>query len=94
MNVSPFAQADQINEPILLIHGEEDPNSGTYPMQTRRLYQAIKGNGGTARMVILPLEGHGYQAEESQLHVLSEIEEWFNKYLKPTTRKCENCDKT
>lgn len=94
MDVSPFAQADQINEPILLIHGEEDPNSGTYPMQTRRLYQAIKGNGGTARMVILPLEGHGYQAEESQLHVLSEIEEWFNKYLKPTTRKCENCDKT
>ncbi|MFA7056376.1 MAG: prolyl oligopeptidase family serine peptidase [Candidatus Cloacimonadales bacterium] len=94
IEVSPFAQADQINEPLLLIHGENDPNSGTYPMQTRRLYQAIKGNGGTARMVILPLEGHGYQAEESELHVLSEIEGWFNKYLKPQETKDENSDES
>ncbi len=82
LEVSPFATADQINEPILLIHGEKDPNSGTYPMQTKRLYQAIKGNGGTARMVILPFEEHSYRARESELHVLSEINEWFDRYLK------------
>lgn len=82
LRVSPFATADQINEPILLIHGEKDPNSGTYPMQTKRLYNAIKGNGGTAKMVILPLEEHGYKAEESELHVLTEINEWFDRFLK------------
>lgn len=82
LRVSPFATADQINEPILLIHGDKDPNSGTYPMQTQRLYQAIKGNGGTAKMVILPLEEHGYRAQESELHVLSEINEWFDRFLK------------
>ncbi len=81
LKVSPFATADQINEPILLIHGEKDPNSGTYPMQTQRLYQAIKGNGGTARMVILPFEEHGYRARESELHVLAEINEWFDRFL-------------
>jgi dipeptidyl aminopeptidase/acylaminoacyl peptidase len=82
LQVSPFARADQINEPLLLIHGDKDPNSGTYPMQTKRLYQAIKGNGGTARMVILPFEEHSYRAKESELHVLSEINEWFDKYLR------------
>ncbi len=82
LSVSPFATADQINEPILLIHGDKDPNSGTYPMQTKRLYQAIKGNGGTAKMVILPFEEHGYRAKESELHVLSEVIDWFDKFLK------------
>ncbi len=82
LQVSPFASADQINEPLLLIHGDKDPNSGTYPMQTKRFYQAIKGNGGTARMVILPFEEHSYRAEESELHVLAEINEWFDRYLK------------
>jgi len=82
LRVSPFATADQINEPILLFHGDNDPNSGTYPMQTKRFYQAIKGNGGTAKMVILPFEDHGYRARESQLHVLAEINEWFDRFLK------------
>jgi dipeptidyl aminopeptidase/acylaminoacyl peptidase len=82
INVSPFSKADQINEPILLIHGEEDPNSGTYPMQSKRLFKAIKGNGGNSKLVILPLEEHGYKAKESQLHVLSEMIEWFDKFLK------------
>ncbi len=82
LKVSPFATADQINEPILLIHGDKDPNSGTYPMQTQRFYQAIKGNGGTAKMVILPFEEHGYRAKESELHVLAEVIEWFDRFLK------------
>lgn len=82
IEVSPFMQADKIKEPLLLIHGEDDPNSGTYPMQSRRFYQALKGNGGTARLVILPKEGHGYAARESLLHVLAETIEWFNKYVK------------
>ncbi len=82
LEVSPFMHAEKIKEPLLLIHGEDDPNSGTYPMQSRRFYQALKGNGGTARLVILPKEGHGYAARESLLHVLAETIEWFNKYVK------------
>ena len=68
--------------PLLLIHGEDDPNSGTYPLQSRRMYQALKGNGAITRLVILPNEGHGYYARESLLHVLLETIEWFDKYVK------------
>ncbi|MFO7896494.1 MAG: prolyl oligopeptidase family serine peptidase [Candidatus Cloacimonadales bacterium] len=82
LRVSPFMAADKINEPLLLMHGEDDPNSGTYPLQSRRMYQALKGNGATARLVILPLEGHGYSARKSNLHVIAEYIEWFDKYLK------------
>jgi len=82
VKVSPFMQADKIKQPLMLIHGEDDPNSGTYPIQSKRFYQALKGNGATARLVLLPNEGHGYSARESNLHVLAEMIEWFDKYLK------------
>ena len=82
MKVSPFMFAEKIKEPFLLIHGEDDPNSGTFPMQSKRMYQALKGNGATAKLVILPFEGHGYSAKESNLHVLSEMMDWFDKYVK------------
>ena len=82
IKVSPFMFAEQINEPLLLIHGENDPNSGTYPMQSKRLFQAIKANGGYSKLVLLPFEEHGYVAKESNLHVLAETIEWFDKYLK------------
>lgn len=80
--VSPFMHAHKINEPILLIHGEADNNSGTYPIQSRRLFHALKGHGATARLVMLPHESHGYRAKESVLHVLAEMFEWFDKYVK------------
>ena len=80
MNVSPFTHADKIKKPLLLIHGEADNNSGTFPIQSERLFQAIKGNGGTARLVMLPHESHGYRARESVLHTLAEMFEWANKY--------------
>ncbi|MFQ6037528.1 MAG: S9 family peptidase [Candidatus Aminicenantales bacterium] len=80
--ISPFMHADKINEPILLIHGEADNNSGTFPIQSRRLYHALKGHGATARLVMLPFESHGYRAKESVLHVLAEMFEWFDKYVK------------
>ena len=79
MNVSPFTHADKINEPLLLIHGEADNNSGTFPIQSERLFQAIKGNGGKARLVMLPHESHGYRARESVLHVLAEMFDWAAK---------------
>jgi dipeptidyl aminopeptidase/acylaminoacyl peptidase len=82
LEVSPFAHAEKITEPILLIHGENDPNSGTYPMQSKRFYQALKGNGGSVKLVILPYEGHGYQARISGLHVLAEMIEWFDRFVK------------
>jgi dipeptidyl aminopeptidase/acylaminoacyl peptidase len=82
INMSPFMHADKINEPILLIHGEADNNSGTFPIQSERLFAALKGFGGTARLVMLPCESHGYSARESILDVLAEMFEWFDKYVK------------
>jgi len=80
--VSPFWYANKINEPILLIHGEADNNQGTYPMQSERMFAAIRGNGGTARLVMLPLESHGYSAKESVEHTLFEMLTWFDKHVK------------
>jgi dipeptidyl aminopeptidase/acylaminoacyl peptidase len=82
MKVSPFTYANKINEPILLIHGEADNNAGTHTIQSERLFQAIKGHGGTARLVLLPHESHGYAARESVLHVLAEMFEWADEYVK------------
>jgi dipeptidyl aminopeptidase/acylaminoacyl peptidase len=80
--VSPFFVANKINEPILLTHGEADNNTGTFPIQSERLYAAIAGNGGTARLVMLPHESHGYAAKESLEHTLHEMITWFEKYVK------------
>ncbi|WP_404343768.1 S9 family peptidase [Pseudoalteromonas mariniglutinosa] len=79
--MSPFFHADKINEPMLMIHGKEDPNSGTFPMQSERMYAALKGLGKNARLVMLPYEAHGYRARKSLLHVLWEQEQWLDKYL-------------
>lgn len=81
-NVSPFFYADKIKDPLLMIHGEADNNQGTFPIQSERLYAAIRGNGGTARLVMLPLEAHGYAAKESTEHTLYEMVNWFDKYVK------------
>lgn len=80
--MSPFMHADKVTSPILLIHGEADNNSGTFPMQSDRYYNALKGHGATARLVFLPNESHGYAAKESILHTLYEMDEWLNKYVK------------
>src|SRR5690554_1372637 len=80
--MSPFMQADKMKTPMLLIHGEEDNNSGTYPMQSERYFNALKGLGATARLVLLPKESHGYQAKESILHMLWEQNAWLDKYVK------------
>jgi len=82
VKMSPFIYADKIKSPILLIHGEADNNSGTYPIQSERLFAALKGLGGTARLVMLPFESHGYSARESVLDVLAEMFEWFDRYVK------------
>ena len=79
--VSPFRYADKIDAPLLLIHGERDANSGTFPIQSERLFQAIQGNGGTSRLVILPYESHGYIARESVLHMLAEQFGWLERWL-------------
>jgi dipeptidyl aminopeptidase/acylaminoacyl peptidase len=81
-SISPFMHANKINEPMLLIHGENDNNSGTFPVQSKRMYQAVKGNGGTVRLVMLPYESHGYRARESVLHTQAEMIDWFDKHVK------------
>lgn len=82
IKVSPFMFADKIKAPILLIHGEADNNSGTFPMQSDRMYRAIKGNGGSVRYVTLPDEAHGYSARESVEDVLAEMLHWFDRFVK------------
>ena len=80
--VSPFFHANKINEPVLLMHGEADNNQGTFPIQSERLYAAIQGTGGTARLVMLPLESHGYIGRESIEHTLYEMVEWLERFVK------------
>ncbi|BAO56008.1 S9 family peptidase [Nonlabens marinus] len=80
--MSPFMNAEKVDEPILLIHGQADNNSGTYPLQSERYFNALKGLGATARLVMLPKESHGYAAKESILHVLWEQDQWLDKYVK------------
>ncbi|HKD88937.1 MAG TPA: prolyl oligopeptidase family serine peptidase, partial [Streptosporangiaceae bacterium] len=79
--VSPFRYADKIAAPLLLMHGERDANSGTFPIQSERLFQAIQATGGTARLVVLPHESHGYIARESVLHMLAEQFSWLDRWL-------------
>lgn len=80
--MSPFMQADKMKHPLLLVHGEDDNNSGTYPMQSERYFNALKGLGATVRLVMLPKESHGYKAKESVLHLLWEQDQWLDKYVK------------
>jgi dipeptidyl aminopeptidase/acylaminoacyl peptidase len=87
LKMSPFLIADKLKEPILLVHGEADNNTGTFPIQSERMFAAIRGNGGIVRYVTLPFESHGYSARESIEHVLYEQINWFNKHVKNAPAK-------
>ena len=80
--MSPFTYADKMKTPMLMIHGEADNNTGTYPIQSERYFAALKGMGATVRLVMLPYESHGYQAKESLLHMLAEMNTWMERYVK------------
>lgn len=80
--MSPFMHADKMKTPLLLVHGEADNNSGTYPLQSERYFNALKGLGAPARLVMLPKESHGYRAKESILHLLWEQDTWLENYVK------------
>jgi dipeptidyl aminopeptidase/acylaminoacyl peptidase len=80
--MSPFWYAQDVKDPILLMHGEADDNSGTFPIQSERFYMALKGQGATVRYVTLPFEAHGYAGRETLLHILAERINWFDKYVK------------
>jgi dipeptidyl aminopeptidase/acylaminoacyl peptidase len=82
IQVSPTFFADQVNEPVLVIHGNDDSNPGTLTFQSEVFFEAVRGSGGTARLVLLPFEDHGYRARESVEHVLWEQLRWFDKYVK------------
>lgn len=88
--MSPFMHADKMKTPLLLIHGEADNNSGTYPMQSERYFNALKGLGATTRLVMLPKESHGYRAKESILHLLWEQDQWLEQHVKNKVSENEN----
>ena len=81
-DASAFFHADEIDEPLLIVHGKDDANPGTETIQSPKLFQAIRGNGGTARLVLLPFEPHWYTARESNEDVVAEMLEWFDRYVK------------
>ena len=81
LTMSPFNHAQNIKDPILFIHGEQDNNSGTFPIQSERMFAAVKGLGGNARLVMLPNESHAYRARESILHMLAETESWLEQHV-------------
>ena len=87
MEMSPFMHAPDINEPVLMFHGQIDSNTGTYPIQSQRMYHALKGLGKTVRLVTYPYEDHIYAARESRMHVLAEEFAWFDKYVKNAKKK-------
>jgi dipeptidyl aminopeptidase/acylaminoacyl peptidase len=89
-DISPFMYADKIKSPLLLIHGEADDNDGTFPIQSERMYEAVRGNGGTTRLVFLPFEAHGYRGKETIEHVLWEKFAWFDKYVKNAGQPASN----
>lgn len=84
--MSPFNHADRIKDALLLIHGEEDNNSGTFPIQSERMFAAMKGLGGNSRLVMLPNESHGYRARESILHMLAETDDWLQQHAAPAAK--------
>jgi dipeptidyl aminopeptidase/acylaminoacyl peptidase len=92
LRMSPFLNADKIKVPILMTHGEADDNTGTFPIQSDRMYQAIRGNGGTVRLVTLPAEAHGYAARESIETTLFEMISWFDKYVKNGEPKLQSTE--
>ena len=87
MQMSPFAHAEKVNEPILLIHGADDDNQGTWPIQSQRFFAAIKGHGGTARLCMLPHEAHGYRGRQSVLHCVWEMVDWLDRHVKGRAQK-------
>ncbi len=92
LQASPFFFAHTLKKPLLLMHGAEDANPGTTPLQARMLYEAIRGNGGTVRLVMLPHEPHWYTALESNEQQIYEMIRWFDTYVKnapplPTAQK-------
>lgn len=82
MEMSPFRYADKIKAPLLLVHGEADDNPGTFPINSERLFNAVKGNGGTVKLVMLPYEAHSYRGKENLLHLLYEQGQWLDKFVK------------
>jgi dipeptidyl aminopeptidase/acylaminoacyl peptidase len=88
IEMMPFTFADKINEPLLMIHGADDDNAGTFPVQSERMFEALKGLGGTTRLVMLPLERHAYRARESLLHMLWEETEWLQHHVAQPTQHC------
>ncbi|WP_138434577.1 alpha/beta hydrolase family protein [Winogradskyella algicola] len=92
-NMSPFMHADKMKTPLLLIHGVADNNSGTYPLQSERYFNALKGLGAPVRLVMLPKESHGYRAKESIMHMLWEQDQWLEKHVKNRKKKEEKIEK-
>lgn len=80
--MSPILYSHRIDAPLLLVHGLLDDNAGTSPLQSTQFYEAIRGNGGDAGLLLLPWEGHSYRARESVMRTAARLLDWFDRHVK------------
>jgi dipeptidyl aminopeptidase/acylaminoacyl peptidase len=70
---SPITHAAKIRTPVLILHGEKDPN---VPLsQAELLHQALAGK--EHEYVVYPREHHSIRERDHQLDVLHRTREWF-----------------
>jgi len=82
IEMSPFFKADQIDTPLLMYHGGDDDNSGTFPIQSRRMIHALTTLGKTAVLYEYPYESHTPRAIENKLDMWARFIGWFDTYVK------------
>ena len=82
LEMSPFFSADHLDTPLLMYHGADDNNTGTFLIQSERFLQALTGLGKTAALYIYPFESHGPRAKATYLDLWARWLEWFDRYVK------------
>ena len=82
IEMSPFFKADQIDTPLLMYHGGDDNNTGTFPIQSRRMIHALTELGKTAVLYEYPFESHTPRAIENKLDMWARFIGWFDEWVK------------
>ncbi len=76
---SPFYYVKNIKTPVLIMHGDEDPN--TFISNSKEMHQALKHLGKTVEFVRYPREAHGFREPNHRIDEFYRCLDWFNKYL-------------
>jgi len=75
-NISPYHQVKNSLPPTLIIHGDADP---AVPLQqSRKMLDALKKSGGTAKLIVKEGGGHPWLTIPEEVEILAD---WFDEYL-------------